>query len=832
MKRFFKFIHKLLWWILYITPVILSAYYFGGKLLRKLLIDELNEQLNVKVEVYSININGLKTFPNLSLELTNVRIHESMTHYNEHLLQARQVVVVFNPLRLISGHNEIDRIELKGGALRMFTGKTGKTNFEILKPQETEDDAALNLDLKKVVLSQFQCIYQDLKEEQSLNFKTDALTLSGRFDQERYLLKSKGDALFDHLSIGGMDYILGKRCKMDVVLDVNSKIQSYHIEKAVVGLDNLQLDVKGDVLMVGNQPDLDLDLSGHNIDIQSVISVLPNNVSYNLRQLKSSGEITVNGHIKGSFLETSWPEIEVKFAFDNTSVRWKEKDLDCRKISLTGSVSNIESKDSRMLRLHVDIGELQMPKSYVKKGFIRINDLSEPGIDFQLQGLLDLSDISGVLATNKDEKWYGRTLFNLSGGIPYNKQLGEPDFSSSTVNGDIDCRDLNYSNQTSEFIRSGYAKARIAGNNLTGVEITGEYWKNNVQYTGDILNWQGFLFSNQRLGIEGALKSKYVNLNFSDPNESQTDEVNAEQAPPQEKISIDLGFDANVTVEIDTFDWDYVHAGHMTGKLLWKSDRIIAKNLHFNAWDGYNELDGDLRETDDLFVMNSSSISENVRIEHLLNDFDNFGQTEFTPEILQGHLNTIVDISLAFDRYFNVIEDSVKCLADLTIRNGRLKDYKTLETLSGFVELDDLKDIRFEELHNTVEIGNRVISIPAMEIKNSAMNLEVGGTHSFDNYMRYHMKIRVTELLANKSGWVKRKRERQLEEDNGGGLSAFILMEGTPDDLKIKYDRKAVMTQITSEAKNEGKNFFKELKKEIKREKTTTEDSKKVEWDE
>ena len=112
------------------------------------------------------------------------------------------------------------------------------------------------------------------------------------------------------------------------------------------------------------------------------------------------------------------------------------------------------------------------------------------------------------------------------------------------------------------------------------------------------------------------------------------------------------------------------------------------------------------------------------------------------------------------------------------------------------------------------------------------MNLEIAGTHNFDNYMNYQLKIRVTELLANKSGWVKRKKERQLEENSDGGLSAYILMVGTPEDLKIKYDRKAVKDKIKNEVKEERKEFFKELKREIRREKSPTEDRKKVQWEE
>jgi len=148
------------------------------------------------------------------------------------------------------------------------------------------------------------------------------------------------------------------------------------------------------------------------------------------------------------------------------------------------------------------------------------------------------------------------------------------------------------------------------------------------------------------------------------------------------------------------------------------------------------------------------------------------------------------------------------------------------------VELDDLKDIKLKEMSNTVEIRDRTIYIPTTEVQSNAMNLTIGGTHNFDNFMDYRLKIRITELLASKSGWVKKKKECQLEENKEGGLSAYVIMVGTPDDLKIKYDRKTVQENIKKEIKKETKNFFQDLKKEIKREKSNTKDRRKVEWDE
>jgi hypothetical protein len=805
--------------MLYATPIILGSYYIGGKVLRSILISQLDEQLNVQATVNAVNLNGLRTFPNLSLELTNVRIKESTSHYNQNLLSAQRVVVKFNPLRLLSGNNEIDKIELTGGAVRLYTDGKGVTNFQIFKT-DSSNNSSLDIELKHVEMNRFRCIYVDESQGQSLNFETDKLVFSGKFKDDNFQLKTKGDGLFDHLTLGGVDYVIGKKIRADLALDIDQKINAYHIEKGQIGMDNLLLDVTGDVLLVGSEPDLDLSFSGNSIDIQSVVSVLPNNIAYTLRDLKSAGQIDVEGKVVGRFTDDGWPDIDVKFGFANASIRSKKLGLTCQKINLTGSITNPESTK---VDLAIDLKELNLKKSSIS-GSVNVKDLSKPNVSFALKGLLDFNDIKGLMTDNKEDELSGKTLFNLEGKLPYSDSTESIDISGSQIKGDIEIRDAAFASNEDAIIKNLFGKARINSEKLSNVEIKGEMWHNDVDFTGKITNWQSYIAQQKRLEISGDLKSKYINLGyFIDTTES---------SDTNSLISIDLGVDTDLELEVTEFLWSNLKTKNLSGKLLWNEKGMVFRNLVFDAWGGTNQLDGELIQTSENFELHSTSISEKIALEELLTDFKNFDQTEFTPEILQGKLTTTVDLHMLFDRQFDVIEDSLVAIADMLIQDGRLKNYQTMESLSSFVDLEDLQDIKFKKLQNTIEIKERTIFIPSMAIENNAMNVEIAGTHNFDNYMNYRLKIRVTELLANKSGWVKRKKERQLEENTDGGLSAYILMVGTPDDLKIKYDRKAVKEKIKNGVKKERQQFFKDLKKELKREKGPTEDRKQVDWDE
>jgi hypothetical protein len=101
-----------------------------------------------------------------------------------------------------------------------------------------------------------------------------------------------------------------------------------------------------------------------------------------------------------------------------------------------------------------------------------------------------------------------------------------------------------------------------------------------------------------------------------------------------------------------------------------------------------------------------------------------------------------------------------------------------------------------------------------MKIENNALNLEIEGTHTFDNLMSYAMEISIAELLATKANWIAKKAEKRIERNKTGGLTAYVMIEGTPDDLKIRYDRSTVKENIKEEVKNEKKKFIQTLKGE------------------
>ena len=177
------------------------------------------------------------------------------------------------------------------------------------------------------------------------------------------------------------------------------------------------------------------------------------------------------------------------------------------------------------------------------------------------------------------------------------------------------------------------------------------------------------------------------------------------------------------------------------------------------------------RMPDRRFMLGNHRDDQRMDIARLFDSFGNFGQDDLTSKNLNGTADIIIEnANMTFDENYELQYPSVYVLVQVAINDGELIDYKPLEELSGYIDVDELKHIRFNRMENQIEINKEVITIPAMEVNSSALNLYVTGTHTFDNHINYQFKIRLGEILSKK--FLKRHKQDEYES-SGNGVNIY-----------------------------------------------------------
>ena len=222
--------------------------------------------------------------------------------------------------------------------------------------------------------------------------------------------------------------------------------------------------------------------------------------------------------------------------------------------------------------------------------------------------------------------------------------------------------------------------------------------------------------------------------------------------------------------------------------------------------------------------------------------FNNFGQDFIKAENLAGSLSGNLSILLPLDSMLNPNVKSTTAEGKYTLTDGELKNFDPVKSLSRFIELSELENIKFSKLENDFYIRNNYIAIPQMDIQSSAADFAVSGKHDFDNNYEYHVKTYLSELLSKK---VKKNKKYSaefgaVEEDGLGRTSIFLKITGKGEDFKVEYDIKAASGNIKKGFKTEKENLKSILNKEygwFRKDSTIKQETAprpifRIEWDE
>jgi hypothetical protein len=228
-------------------------------------------------------------------------------------------------------------------------------------------------------------------------------------------------------------------------------------------------------------------------------------------------------------------------------------------------------------------------------------------------------------------------------------------------------------------------------------------------------------------------------------------------------------------------------------------------------------------KTPEVFYLSANVNSNNISFKPAFKEWNNFDQTVITDKNLSGTAEAALEFRAPFDLRSGVILNEIEAKLKLKVYNGHLKDVASfkdiiasIRTKAGKLVLGNnninefekkLNDLSFETLENTIIINKGVIQLPNMKIVSSAMEIDVSGTHTFENIVDYRFAFSLRDI----------KQQNNTTEfgqiiDDQTGFRVFMRMHGSLDNPIIEWDKKAKSEQKKeniNEAKQDAKSILK-----------------------
>lgn len=781
---------------------IIGVYAFSKPIKNKV-AQTISNQLAVPVNIKNIDLTVFKNFPLISVSFSQIRASESETLTKQPLMQLGKFTLSLNPLKVLRGNYVFESIELENGNI-VAAVKGDKNNFSILKADTSKNKKNLNLDLRKVTLNNVSLNYIDLKAKDTVSLLINKSQISGKFSDDEFLVNVASNIVPKVVRIGGQRMGITQPIDLQTSFTVNKSQNSYSFKQTKLRVEDFNFIVNGKIINQPKATQCNLQVLGNNLKLQQLLSLIPKKYLKNIEGFDSDGVLECNVGIDGEWTKKSTPSVDASFKIADGRLGKNGVDVQMRNINLAGKLK-YQNKGGLTISSLV----LQRISTIVNgekvSGSLTVNDFTNPAIKANISGSLNLNQWAKLIELKKVDTLAGTAKIDLEveGKVAdfekENKEL------PALFKGNLQASNIKIALSGSPYTYSNISGKVFASNNLLDIDtLHGQINGNTIGIKGAARNLLSYLFSTgKKLEVQGDFYSPHIDI----PSLIATNTPKNVDKKTEDTVGIVIPQNTSFRLKsrIDRLTFNKFLARNIDGTVALGGGVLTLKNLDFDAMDGSFSLSGNVfNKAKEQFVISAQLDANQVDINKLFYQCGNFGQNQLTADNIEGLLTAHLQLAAPMDKFLNIDIKKLFVQSDLKITGGRLYNYKPLLKLSSFINVNELKDISFEKLENNIEIKDEIITIPQMEIKNSALNLSAEGFHRFDNYMEYKFRLKLKEVLKKK--FNRRKARKENYQVDKEGINVFILMKGTPDDLKIKYDRKSA---------------FKKLKKNIKEEKNT-----------
>jgi len=690
--------------ILFIFLVLLITPFLFKNQIMELAKTELNKMLMAKVEFKDLKLSFIRNFPNAYVALEGLEITGIDDFEDELLVSFYRFSVTADIMSVIRMKNiEVKSVLLDQARLNGRILEDGRANWDIVRSGEEKEPTVIDPAVPdkepaafafNVRLNRFEI------RKMEISFRDDVNKMAADVNDLNFLLR--GDMSLDNadlkmdLKIDGIDFWLdGIRLANNASVGFISEIAAdlknmiFVIKDNRFNLNDIVLKFFGTVEMPDNDINMDITFESDKTDFKSLLSLVPAIYMNDFQDLRTTGSLTLNGDIKGTFNENVMPSANLNLSVDNAMFSYPDLPKSVENVNIAvkvfydGEVFDRTTVDvdrfsflmagnpfSAGLNLKTPESDLQVTARFAGKiDFDSISDIILLD-DIILNGLLECDLwIAGRLSSLENERY---EEFRAEGHLKLSRfNFESPDFPQRV---NISSTQLNF---TPKIVELASFDANI-GNT-------------DISMNGSLENFIPFIFKDETIKGTLALRSNTIDLNeiMSDlPASTAAEETIDDESKAQlSVIEVPKNIDFAMNVNIGRILFDDLVIEDTIGALFVKDGRLVMQNLAMNLLEGSMILHGEYN-TQDIktpFIDLDMNINQ-FDITSALSSFSILEQILPEPQNYVGKVSAAMTLHSILDETLSPILDSVNSRGRLQTFNLELHNSKLFGTIADILK--------------------------------------------------------------------------------------------------------------------------------------------------
>ncbi|MDR0814514.1 MAG: hypothetical protein LBN37_02045 [Bacteroidales bacterium] len=818
MKKFLKIFFIT---IAVIFVILLTApFLFKGKIM-EIAKTELNKMLTAKVDFSDLKLSFIRNFPNAYIALEDLQVVGTGAFEGDTLVAFKKFSITVDIKSVISMENiSVKSILLDQAHLYAHIADDGTVNWDIMQPSdapaeeettESSGDTNIKVSLSKFEIRDAYITYRDDSSKMVATVKDLDFLLKGDMSLDNADLSLQLDVAALDFLMDGVKLLRNARIGFTSEIGADLKNMGFTLKDNQFNLNDIILKFAGSVNMPGDDIVTDITFATGKTSFKSLLSLIPAIYMTDFANIQTTGELTLDGYVKGTYNDKQMPSASVNLAVDNAMFKYPDLPKSVDKIAIAlkafydGAVFDRTTLDVDKfhfemagnpfdLGLHVKTPESDMQIAGDFKGKIDFNSLTDivPLENTTLSGLLtcDLS-LAGRMSTLEKEQYED---FQAAGTLQLTGfDFVSPDFPQGVK---ITKTQLDF---TPKVVH------------LVGFDAV--IGRTDLSLKGSLENFIPYVFTDATVRGNLSLVSNTIDLNEFLSGSDETAPVEADTTALS-VIEVPKNIDFGVNAKISNIFFDKLSITDLAGNLKVKDGKVTMDKLGMNMLDGSLLLSGEYNTQDVKkpavdFQMNisrfdiTSALSSLTMLETM---FDN-------PQDYVGKVSANLTLNSLLDNQMSPVLNTVLSKGQLQTHQIEIRNSKLFGTMADLLKNEKWRTVSPGDLNIKFEIkdGQLVMVEPVQFNVNQAKVVLTGG-QGLDMSMHYDINASVaasaigaTDLLNSIPGGASIKE-----------LTLTGLIRGTVSKPDVKLSLGNTLNTITEAVKEQVKEAVTQKVEEVK----------------
>ena len=827
-----------------IAAAIATPFLFKGKITR-IIKEQINRNIAAKVDFSDVDLSLFRNFPRLSVALDSLRVTGIDEFAEDTLVSAERINVALDLFSVFGSEMKIHSIQVDKPRVHAIMLRNGHANWNITLPDtaaaatQTTASKPFKMALQKYAITDGYISYRD--DSSHMSCEISGLNHSGKgdFTSDEFVLQTSTQTAALSFTYGGIPYLIRTRANVGAAFNIDNKVNKYTFKVDDLSVNDLRLHTEGFFQLVNDSTyDMDIKFNGPSLDFKSILSLIPAMYTKDFAGIKTSGQASLSGFVKGRYDSKHIPAYHVDLEVKNGFFQYPDLPRPVKNINLVVKTDNPDGITDHTV---VDIpqGHIEMEETPFDFRLLLKTPVSDPYIDAAAKGRLDLAKITQFVKLEGSTHLAGilnadmHTRGNLSA-------IQKQQYDKFDAGGTLGLTGFSYAS-------SAYPTPLNLDNllltfnpkNVTLNDLKGGYGKTHFQANGALNNLLAYMLQHKPLDGTLDVKADMVDLDQlmgtsastatkTDPATAKTDTASARTGTtPSAKpgaattatgpFAVPANIDFTLRAAVDKIHYGNLDLSNVSGNLKIADETVKLENIKAEGLDGVMVLNGaystKVSKKTPVFAM--SYDLQKLDVQKTFYAFNSVQKLMPAGKYIAGKFSSRLTVDGVLGGDMKPDLNTLNGNGNLSLIDGALKDFAPTDKLAQTLHLDQLKDIALKDIKTTFAFKNGRVVVDPFHVKVKDIDMEVGGSHGFDQSLDYDVAMKLPRSLlggqANNvvNDLVTKAGTKGVNVKVDEQVALPVKVGGTLTSPVLKMDLKSALSSTTNSLKQQAADLVK-----------------------